>query len=165
MHQFEHYCKRIFLIIAQNERWFPADATRPFYVRANGTKKEGRQFGSIQLWHAVLYSCRGWLQPIFITRPILRRYFSHFEKRRFFAIKAHTKKLTGQRSLRHQNKAQRKIKRAKSEKALTVFANGAHDCGLRHCSGARRFYSNSLHYTFNSTALYPCLIRMKRNAR
>ena len=63
------------------------------------------------------------------------------------------------------NKAQRKIKQAKSEKALTVFQMGAHDCGLRYCSGARRFYSNSLHYTFNSTALYPCLIRMKRNAR
>jgi len=53
-------------------------------------------------------------------------------------------------------------KSKEAKKALTVFQMGAHDCGLRYCSGARRFYSNSLHYTFNSTALYSCLMYDKR---
>ena len=118
-----------FFIITQNERWFSADATRPFYVSTNGMKIERRQFGSTQLWHAVLYSCRGWLQPIFITRPILRRYFSHFEKRRYFAIKAHTKKnwqkrLICQRSLCHQTKHNAKSNKQRVKKRLRCFKWG-----------------------------------------
>ena len=91
--------------------------------------KEKTQLGSTQLWHTVLYSCRGWLEPNFITRPILQRYFSHFKTRRDFAVIAWTDMPAIAAT---SNETQRKIKQAKWKKkrlryfkwGLTVVASG-----------------------------------------
>ena len=117
-------------------------------------------FGRTQLWHAVLYSCRGSLQPIFVTRSIVQRYFSYFKKRRYFAFKAHTKKTDMPAIVASSNKVQRKIKQAKNRKkrkflrcfkwGLTFVACGTAVVRDAFTAIVLTRHSTSLRYTFAS---------------